>query len=67
MSRPDDGTMPRSVGEAARVAAKIAGNVSTLASAAVSSSEVLGQVAHAVHELAELSNGLRTRVGHFAY
>jgi methyl-accepting chemotaxis protein len=59
--------MSRSVTEAANGAGEIAVNITGVASSAATSSQVLGQVSSSVHELAQLSAGLRERVATFIF
>ncbi|MCL3860887.1 methyl-accepting chemotaxis protein [Actinotalea sp. K2] len=59
--------MSRGVGEAATGSGEIAVNITGVATAASSSSEVLSQMGSSITELAQLSADLRTRVGAFTY
>ncbi|WP_233404412.1 methyl-accepting chemotaxis protein [Actinotalea solisilvae] len=59
--------MSRGVQEAATGSSEIAVNITGVASAASSSTEVLGQVQTSIAELAEMAADLRTRVGAFTY
>jgi methyl-accepting chemotaxis protein len=59
--------MSRSVQEAATGSVEIATNISGVARAAGSTSEVLGQVGQSIAELAQLSADLRERIGAFTY
>ncbi|OJV59851.1 MAG: hypothetical protein BGO38_13965 [Cellulomonas sp. 73-145] len=57
--------MSRGVTEAATGSGEIAQNITAVASAASTSSQVLGQMGDSVAELARLSADLRTRVAAF--
>ncbi|WP_370635440.1 methyl-accepting chemotaxis protein [Cellulomonas sp. C5510] len=59
--------MSRSVAEAATGSGEIATNITGVASAAASQSDVLGQVGVSVVELAQLSADLESRVSRFRY
>jgi len=59
--------MSRSVAEAATGSGEIATNITGVASAAASQSDVLGQVGQSVVELAQLSADLESRVSRFRY
>ncbi|QZN85882.1 methyl-accepting chemotaxis protein [Cellulomonas sp. C5510] len=59
--------MSRSVAEAATGSGEIATNITGVASAAASSSQIVGQVGGAVRELARMSEDLRARVAQFTY
>jgi methyl-accepting chemotaxis protein len=59
--------MSRGVAEAATGSSEIATNITGVAAAAASSTNVVGQMGGAVRELAGLAAGLRQRVGQFTY
>jgi methyl-accepting chemotaxis protein len=59
--------MSRSVAEAATGSGEIATNITGVAAAAASQSDVLGQVGQSVVELAQLSSDLEARVSRFRY
>jgi methyl-accepting chemotaxis protein len=59
--------MSRGVSEAATGSGEIAGNITGIATATASNTQVLDQLNQAVAELARMSNDLRTRVGQFTY
>jgi methyl-accepting chemotaxis protein len=59
--------MSRSVAEAATGSGEIAVNITGVASAAASQSDVLGQVGQSVVELAQLSSDLDAQVARFRY
>jgi methyl-accepting chemotaxis protein len=59
--------MSRSVAEAATGSGEIAVNITGVASAAATQSDVLGQVGQSVVELAQLSTDLESRVARFRY
>jgi methyl-accepting chemotaxis protein len=59
--------MSRGVQEAATGSTEIASNITGVASAAQTTTQVLGQMESAIRELAEMSNDLRVRVGTFTY
>ncbi|HEY0217171.1 MAG TPA: methyl-accepting chemotaxis protein, partial [Cellulomonas sp.] len=59
--------MSRSVAEAATGSGEIAHTITGVAGAAATSSQTLGQMGDAVHDLARMSEDLRTRVAQFRY
>jgi methyl-accepting chemotaxis protein len=59
--------MSRGVAEAATGSSEIATNITGVAAAASSSTDVVGQMGSAVSELAGLASGLRQRVEQFTY
>jgi methyl-accepting chemotaxis protein len=59
--------MSRSVAEAATGSGEIATNITGVAAAAASQSDVLSQVGQSVVELAQLSSDLESRVARFRY
>ncbi|RHA44616.1 methyl-accepting chemotaxis protein, partial [Cellulomonas rhizosphaerae] len=59
--------MSRGVAEAAAGSGEIATNITGVATATATSSDVIGQMGASVSELARMSADLRTRVAAFTY